>query len=77
MDAWLEEAIARHRTATPADYALTDAEVRTLLSLARVAAHESGERINAPLICYLVGLEVGRTGGSLGAVAEKAAGEPL
>jgi hypothetical protein len=25
------------------------------LELARVAAHESGERTNAPLLCYLVG----------------------
>jgi Domain of unknown function (DUF6457) len=31
-----------------------DAE-RTLLDLARVAAHKSGERTNAPLLCYLIG----------------------
>ena len=30
-----------------------------------MAAHESGERTNAPLACYLVGLARGRTGGSL------------
>ena len=61
MDAWLEEAIAQ-TGGEAGDYALTDAEVRTLLSLARVAAHESGERINAPLICYLVGLARGAHG---------------
>jgi hypothetical protein len=27
----------------------------TLLDLARIAAHESGERTNAPLLCYFLG----------------------
>jgi hypothetical protein len=27
----------------------------TLLDLARIAAHDSGARTNAPLLCYLVG----------------------
>jgi hypothetical protein len=31
-------------------------EVSTLLNLAGDAAHESGVRTNAPLLCYLVGL---------------------
>lgn len=31
-----------------------DAEL-TLLDLARIAAHESGARTNAPLLCYLIG----------------------
>jgi hypothetical protein len=40
----------------PADrLELDDDAVVTLLELARVAAHESGERTNAPLVCYLVG----------------------
>ncbi|OLB23503.1 MAG: hypothetical protein AUH17_06505 [Actinobacteria bacterium 13_2_20CM_68_14] len=34
---------------------LDDEAVRELLELARVAAHDSGERTNAPLLCYLVG----------------------
>ena len=34
---------------------LTDEETATLLDLARIAAHDSGERTNAPLLCYLVG----------------------
>jgi Domain of unknown function (DUF6457) len=33
-----------------------------LLDLARIAAHEGGERTNAPLVCYLVGLAEGRSG---------------
>jgi hypothetical protein len=38
--------------------ALTDAEVDTLLRLAGVAAHESGERTNAPLLCHVLGRAV-------------------
>jgi hypothetical protein len=34
-----------------------------------VAAHDSGERTNAPLLCYLVGVAVGR-GAALGEVAD-------
>jgi hypothetical protein len=46
MDAWLKNA----RDATGADD-----DAATLLDLARIAAHDSGERTNAPLLCYLVG----------------------
>jgi Domain of unknown function (DUF6457) len=34
---------------------LSDAEQETILDLARIAAHESGDRTNAPLLCYLLG----------------------
>ena len=34
---------------------LSEAEQETLLDLARIAAHDSGDRTNAPLLCYLVG----------------------
>jgi len=46
--------IARRAAALGADD-LSDAEQKTLLDLARIAAHESGDRTNAPLLCYLVG----------------------
>jgi hypothetical protein len=58
MDTWLtqaREALAAEAGTDPATLELTDAEVDTLLDLARIAAHESGERTNAPLLCYLVG----------------------
>jgi hypothetical protein len=45
---------------------LSDADAKTLLDLARTAAHESGDRTNAPLLCYLLG----RAGGELDALAE-------
>ena len=50
MDAWL-------RTATDAIGGgdLSDDDVNGLLEVARVAAHESGDRTNAPLLCYLIG----------------------
>lgn len=63
MDGWLEEARTKLAAAVgddPAGYALSRAEMDELLELARVAAHESGERTNAPLLCYLVGLAHGR-----------------
>ena len=34
---------------------LSSDDARTLLDLAAHAAHESGARTNAPLLCYLVG----------------------
>jgi hypothetical protein len=34
---------------------LSEADADTLLDLARIAAHVSGERTNAPLLCYLIG----------------------
>lgn len=40
--------------------ALSQNEIDELLDLARVAAHDSGDRINAPLVCYLLGLTRGR-----------------
>ena len=58
MDAWLtqaRDALARASTIAPEQLELDDDAVRALLDLARVAAHESGERTNAPLLCYLVG----------------------
>ena len=45
---------------------LTDEEQETLLDLARIAAHDGGERTNAPLLCYLLG----RAGRELDTLAE-------
>lgn len=58
MDDWLtdaRDAVAGAAGIEPAELELSDDDATTLLELARVAAHESGERINAPLLCYLVG----------------------
>ena len=71
MDAWLED--ARDAVAAAAGVAssaleLSDEDAATLLDLARIAAHDSGERTNAPLLCYLVGRAQG--GASLDDLAD-------
>jgi hypothetical protein len=50
VDAWLRDAAD-----TIGAGEISDEEAETILELARIAAHESGERTNAPLLCYLVG----------------------
>jgi hypothetical protein len=68
MDGWLVEARAKLAEAVgedPSAYDLTRAQMDELLELAREAAHGSGERTNAPLVCYLVGLAHARHGGEL------------
>jgi hypothetical protein len=58
MDAWLNDArnkLAGAAGIPPEELELSDDDVRELLDLARIAAHDSGERTNAPLLCYLVG----------------------
>ena len=61
MNEWL----ARQAEALGVD-PLTADEQTTLLDLARIAAHDGGERTNAPLLCYLLG----RAGGELDTLAE-------
>jgi Domain of unknown function (DUF6457) len=48
---WLREAV----DALGGGVELSADEMRVLLDLAAHAAHESGNRTNAPLVCYLVG----------------------
>ena len=71
MDQWLRQArdVLAQAGGVPAEQLeLDDDAVRSLLELARVAAHESGERTNAPLLCYLVGRA--QNGASLDALAD-------
>ena len=78
MDEWLREArgrLAEEAGQTPESLDLSQAEVDELLELARIAAHDSGERINAPLLCYLVGLARGRTGAELSALVDATVGK--
>lgn len=63
MSDWLEQArndLASAVGDEPASYELSGEEVGALLELARVAAHDSGERTNAPVTTYLLGLARGR-----------------
>ena len=71
MDAWLQDARASLAEAAglePGALELSDEDAATLLDLARIAAHDSGERTNAPLLCYLVGRA--RSGADLDALAD-------
>jgi Domain of unknown function (DUF6457) len=73
VDAWLQSArdsIAKATGLPAGELELDAAEVRTLLDLARVAAHDSGERTNAPLLCYLMGLAVARSNAQLDTIAD-------
>jgi hypothetical protein len=44
----------------PGDLTLDERTAATMLELARIAAHTSGARTNAPLLSYLAGLAVGQ-----------------
>ena len=51
MNDWLRKAVE----AMGGELELSADETRTLLDLAAHAAHQSAQRTNAPLLCYLVG----------------------
>ena len=58
MDAWLSQArdaLAGVSGTDPAELEIDADAAATLLDVARIAAHDSGERTNAPLLCYLIG----------------------
>jgi hypothetical protein len=72
VDGWLTDArnaLARASGIPAAELELSDEDAATLLELARIAAHESGERTNAPLLCYLVG-RAARRGADLDSLAD-------
>ena len=65
VDEWLtraRDALAEASGVAADELAIDDGTQAILLDLARIAAHESGERINAPLLCYLIGLAEARSG---------------
>ena len=65
MHEWLAkqaDALAAATGMPRPDLELSAADVRTLLDLAKLAAHEGGARTNAPLLCYLLGIARGRAG---------------
>ena len=78
MDEWLREArdrLAEGAGQSPESLDLSQGEIDELLELASIAAHDSGERINAPLLCYLVGLARGRRGAELSALVDATVGK--
>jgi Domain of unknown function (DUF6457) len=58
VDEWLtraRDAVAYAAGIPPDELDLDEETTRELLDLARIAAHASGERTNAPLLAYLLG----------------------
>ena len=51
MDEWLKQVA----TAIGSNEELSGEDADALLDIARIAAHESGDRRNAPLLAYLIG----------------------
>ena len=56
----ITESFAEATGIDPSELTLDDATRKELLDLARTAAHLSGERTNAPLLCYVLGMLSGR-----------------
>jgi hypothetical protein len=57
MDDWLQRVAA----AVGSDEELSEDDADALLKIARIAAHEGGDRRNAPLLTYLIGRSRGDT----------------
>jgi hypothetical protein len=60
---WLDRVIEDVAAAAGIDAAelrLSSETKREILDLARIASHSSGERINAPLLCYALGIAVAK-----------------
>jgi hypothetical protein len=57
VDDWLQRVAA----AIGSDEELSEEDADALLKIARVAAHEGGDRRNAPLLTYLIGRSRGDT----------------
>lgn len=58
MHEWLSrarDALAEEAGVSAADLDLDDAATGDVLDMARIAAHVSGDRTNAPLLCFLAG----------------------
>ena len=76
MNEWLSahaDALAGAAGVERAALELSAGEIELLLDLAGLAAHESGARTNAPLLCYLLG-RAGAGGASLDELAETVRG---
>lgn len=59
MNEWLTrraDALAERTGVDRGSLELAQDEIEKLLDLAGLAAHESGARTNAPLLCYMLGL---------------------
>ena len=66
MNEWISkraDALAAETGVPREQLELSPAKIERLLDLAGLAAHDSGARTNAPLLCYLLGLSAGGSKG--------------
>ena len=62
MNEWISkraDALAAEAGVPREQLELSPEDIERLLDLAGLAAHDSGARTNAPLLCYLLGLSAG------------------
>lgn len=69
VEGWLGHAAAELERATGSELSLTRDEIDALLRLASFAAHDSGAKLNAPLVCYLLGRATEASGMSVAELA--------
>jgi hypothetical protein len=65
VNEWLAQradALAQASGVERGELDLDDAQIEVLLDVAGFAAHDSGARTNAPLLCYLLGRAQGKAG---------------
>lgn len=71
--AWIDEIaeeVARAAGVDPPTLAVSPDETREILDIARIAAHASGARTNAPLLSYVLGMARARGDVPLATLAE-------
>jgi hypothetical protein len=67
---WLEAATAALEESSGAPLALKKSDIELILDVAAYAARTSGVRLNAPLVCYLLGRTEATSGASLDQLAD-------
>jgi Domain of unknown function (DUF6457) len=70
MSDWLEAATEALGESSGARLTLDKSDVEMILDVAAYAARTSGVRLNAPLVCYLLGRTAAASGASLAELAE-------
>jgi hypothetical protein len=70
MSDWLKAATAALEESSRAPLTLNKSDVELILDVAAYAARTSGVRVNAPLVCYLLGRTEAASGASLTELAE-------
>jgi hypothetical protein len=70
MSDWLDAATAALAESSGAPLTLNKSDVEVILDVAAYAARSSGVRLNAPLVCYLLGRTEAASGASLTELAE-------